>query len=201
MAALGLAFAKPTDASGASQVSAITRGVSIASSPQLTGQAPSPTLSDEARSHLSGAAESAYFGKWRNNPDMRSQYAAEHNNGGVKANGFVGAVLPLIKTLSTVNNRALDTTFAFTESETTVAQPIANDIVVAYNSFGGFLAWRKLFGLCLFAQRRKNFYRSRRRTSAPERAEWRYGMAGRRPFAGGRRSGERLLLLDRGGLQ
>lgn len=138
LAMLGLALAMPAEAGGRSEVSVSTRAVLINSSPQLTNTAPSPVLSDEARSHLSGAADSAYFGKWRSNPDMRSQYASEHENGGANANGVVGAVLPLIKTLPTVNNRALDTTFAFTESETTVAQPMANDIVVAYNSSADF---------------------------------------------------------------
>jgi hypothetical protein len=106
--------------------------------PSLAYIAPPPPLSEAAKNLLSGAAQNYLYGKWRENTETLSQLMASRSEGASKPNAIVGEFAPLIKTLPTVNNRALDLTWAFTESETTVAQPLKNDIVVAYNSSADF---------------------------------------------------------------
>lgn len=117
-----------------SQMAALASGPA----PSLAYIAPPPPLSDTARNLLSGAGRTALYGKWRDNTETLSQLMASRSEGAVNPNAIVGQYTPLIKTLPTVNNRALDFTWAFTESETSVAQPVANDIVAAYNSSADF---------------------------------------------------------------
>lgn len=112
----------------------------IASGPasSLAYIAPPPDLSDTARKLLSGAGETALYGQWRKNPEALIQAITAQEASAGKPELAARQALPLIKTLPTVNNRAFDSTFAFTESETSVAEPVPNDIVVGFNSSADF---------------------------------------------------------------
>ncbi len=136
-----------------SQMAALASGPA----PSLAYIAPAPPLSDMARNLLSGAGRTALYGKWRDNTDTLSQLMTSQSEGASKTNAIVGQVAKLIKTLPTVNNRAFDTTFAFTESETSVAQPLKNDIVVGYNSSADFAHGSGFSGFAYSVNNGKSF--------------------------------------------